>query len=250
MEYLNIFKSTPILNIVFFVFALLGIVTSVALFIKGKKNRVPCYFYRFFDLLNQKIDKPEEFHFSFKGEKIDKLTLLKISIWNDGKEAIRKDDVPEKDSIRIEGVDGVRFLKAELDNHVNPINNCSLTISDEQSSVTFNFDYLDYGEGLKADIYLTYEKKCAFYMKGTVIGSSGLKKINRIPLDERFVNYIIPDFLIVALQDKNFLIKSGSYVLFYTMLIIVSPISILLDFFEKLSKPLRKIPRNYLFGEE
>lgn len=152
MKWLN---ENQWLNLIFLILAILSIIVSFYLYFKSKKQKIPTYLIKTFNLLKDRINKIEEVKIKYADKEINTLSITKVAFWNRGNDVINKSDVAPKEPIRIQVDDEFEILNSSIIYKTNDVNNFSLINSPDKKSVIIDFDFLFYGEGITIEIYHT-----------------------------------------------------------------------------------------------
>src|SRR3990172_146972 len=233
-EWLN---QNPWLNLVFLVLAVLSIILSLALYIKSKRERRPCFNLRTFQLIQDSISKIEAVQIRYQGQIVPNLSMTKLALWNAGREAINSQDIAAKDPLRIAVAPQAILLCAEIIYVTNPLNNFSIRPDLSNGEVRIDFDYFHKGEGVVFTLYHTGRDDQDVGLKGTV---KGVPRIVRAspgvdPLTDSFVKSI--DARLGRIKPRT--IRYPIAVLFFPFVLCVMIVLLIID---KLTAPMRRAP--------
>jgi hypothetical protein len=173
---MNILDDITLINIIFLILAIGGILISIYLYNKSKREKIPLYNIKSFNLLDENLTKVKDLGFIYKGKNINSLTLTKFALWNQGKETINSLDVAPTDKIRIEILNGYEILNVEEKYVKKEANNFSFTLSNDKKIININFDYFHFNEGIIISFYHTGKSSEDFSILGTIKGVDGIKK--------------------------------------------------------------------------
>jgi hypothetical protein len=88
-----------------------------------------------------------KFDMRYDGSPVQNLTVSKIWLWNNGREPIRKEDIPPRDPLRIEPVGHTRLLDVEvLGTSHNWVSFSCVPLADH-GNVQIQFEFLDQSQG-------------------------------------------------------------------------------------------------------
>jgi hypothetical protein len=106
-------------------------------------------------------------------EAIDDLSVVIVAVWNAGTKAIRKEDIPSSDQLRIESAENARILGASIIESNNPASNAVCEYDKETSTVYLGFEFLNYKNGFVLQLLHTGKNSDALTVTGTIIEAIG-----------------------------------------------------------------------------
>ncbi|GGK32346.1 hypothetical protein GCM10007962_28380 [Yeosuana aromativorans] len=174
-DFFNTLSQNDILNFVFLILAILSILISIILYVKSKKEKEPVYLLRSFNLFKGNKKSLKDLSIDYKGEKVEKLTITNVSFWNKGKMTINKNDIVEKDRLRINFPKEIKILGADIVFEKNSINGFTTYVENETNSVFFDFDYIDKNQGMKFRIYHDGLPSDEISIEGSIKGVNKIK---------------------------------------------------------------------------
>lgn len=125
---------------------------------------------------------PKEFRVTFEGKDVENLSLTQILVWNSGPGALRHSDIIADDPIRFY-FDSSDILKADIVKTTRKVNKPRIDIN-QRSSITVDFDFLDYNDGLLISVFHGSEN-IEPRASGTIIGSpNGIKNLGFVPQNQ------------------------------------------------------------------
>lgn len=237
-------NQNPWLNLVFLGLGIAGIVTSVFLYIKSKREKRPCFNKQSYVLVQDRLSKIDAIQILYRGQSIRNLTLTKLAIWNGGRDPIDRQDVAPTDPIRIEIVGTADLLSSELTHSTTRANNFSIQPDLTEKKITISFDYFGRNEGILLDIYHTGWNDDVV-LKGTVKGVSKFEPrlFHTDSLSEGFIELVEPIFDPIDRIERFPLIY---WPIRFVVTGIILPFLIPLLCIDKLLKRLRPVPS--IFG--
>lgn len=248
-NFLDSLNNNPWLNLVFLILAMLGIVLSLYLFIRGRKNKVPTYLIKTFNLIKNRVTDISEVEIKYSGNKIENLSLTKCAIWNRGDDVIDVSDVASKSPIRLEIDEDYEFLHANITFMKNEINNFSLNISDDRKTIYVRFDYFQKNEGLTFEVYHTATKGNKIKLKGIL---KGAPKFKNAKVEKDFLVDYVFEHTVFKLEDKLNLKGTSlkvfnvlTFPLLFIMAVILLPIQGIIQVFRR-----NPIPEVYNLTDE
>jgi hypothetical protein len=172
--------DNPWFAIVASVASLISIPLAFVLFVRGKRERKPCYAFRSFNLIRGVAKKIPEIQISYSGhgEPIEQFTITRLVFWNDGRETINKQDIAKGEPLEIIGKEGVKILNANVISEKNPANQFECSLSRDKSTLRIGFDFLDHGEGAILQIFHTGNTGSDLELKGIIKGAGNPKRFN------------------------------------------------------------------------
>ncbi len=231
--------NNPFLNLIFLILAIASVVISIFLYYIGKKNKEPTYLIKNFPIINDSISVIKELNIKYMEQDIKRLTISKISFWNNGRQTIEGSDIAPADKLRIKLESGEKIISAKIILESKKANNISVNIENNETFICF--DFLDYGDGAILDIYHTSPSEISPSIEGTIKGAHPIK------YGEYEKNYLI--FKVIGpFSDlmHSFGIKENSIVehiviimitpFLFPCFIILSPIDAFLSYFHKIPK--------------
>lgn len=232
ITYLN---GNPWLNLVFLALAILSILISFVFYSRSKKEKVPLYNIKHFNLVRGHLKELKSVKISYGGEDVEDLTLTRLAFWNKGRDTIEQRDIAQADPVRITVPEGYRILEVNIDYIHNPVNSIEIKVSDDRTSAILNFDYLHTLEGCVLTIYHTAVGS-QVKIKGTIKGAGSIK--NGVYEKDSIFNAVLDATLMKVLPDKKYRFTRGfwrnvliypSAILFTPVLIVLAPIDLALN---------------------
>jgi hypothetical protein len=168
------FQNNPLLNILFLVLALLGVIATIYFYFKSVRKKEPTFSIRSINLIKDKINKIKGLEIKYQEEKIQNLSISKIAFYNNGKETIKSTDVASKNRIRIEITKENKILDSDIIFEKNKANNFNINL--KKNIIEIDFDYFDYGEGIVIQIVHTGKSNEDLTIYGSIHGVKNLKE--------------------------------------------------------------------------
>jgi hypothetical protein len=169
LNIIELFNNSPILNLASLVLAILGIFFTVYFYVQSKKNREPIYIIRTINLISDTLFKIVPVDILFSGNKINKLSISKIALWNDGKEVIKPENMAPNEPIKLFIDKNFDILAAEILFRKNNANNFNIDISEDKKSINITYDYFKHEEGVVLQVVHTANRSDDIYFEGDVI---------------------------------------------------------------------------------
>ncbi|MCA1578337.1 MAG: hypothetical protein LC794_13350 [Acidobacteria bacterium] len=174
--------SSGILNYIGLTLGILSILATVYFAVRYAERKEP----RFISLNDRKIavsdDAPEEIQIFYKGEKVEQVTSTLIWFWNEGKRPIKKEDLSRSQPLLIKLQSDETPIEI-LDVSVRKSSRDAIgfkAIKNSHSSVSVEFEFLDYRDGAVVEIQHTGTRQTSVEVVGVVLGSpKGIRRAAR-----------------------------------------------------------------------
>ena len=238
---IELIVANPWFTLLSFLIAIIGVITAVFFYYRGKKVKSPCYAIRSFNIVRDLVSKIESLEMLYDGKPIRNLTVTKIAFWNAGRDTINNEDIPTTEPLIIRIGRGCKILDAKIHSVKNPANRLFISTSDDQLSCKIEFEYLDKGEGgvfqlIHTDIndinievqglikgagsptkkYIPKIKSNFFTFKSGSITSSTSKKVSRIFLAIILFGFpLLPIITFIINPEKGDILPIVFIILFY-----------------------------------
>ena len=144
---IELIVANPWFALLSFLIAIIGVITAVFFYYRGKKVKSPCYAIQSFNIVRDLVSKIESLEMLYDGTPIKNLTVTKIAFWNAGRDTINSEDIPTTKPLIIRTRGESKILDAKVHSMKNPANRLSISTSEDQLSSKIEFEYLDKGEG-------------------------------------------------------------------------------------------------------
>jgi hypothetical protein len=143
------------LNALFLLLALAGVLSSLMLYFRGKREKLACYNRTSFPLILDTLSKMPTVQILYMGQPIRDLILTKVAIWNRGRDPIEFEDCAPAEPLRVDDESDGMILGAEVSQVTNPANRFGCVVSQDKRKVSVNFDYFGHNEGVVLNVYHT-----------------------------------------------------------------------------------------------
>jgi len=129
-----------------------GTLWGLYLHFSGRKEKRPVYVVSSTSLIEAPKGRPDELTILFAGKEQERVTRVRVALWNAGRETIRDDDIPSHgDRLAIVVSQGVEILDAWVGRTSNDACNINTDYRMGEAKfkrqVPFHFDYLDCNDG-------------------------------------------------------------------------------------------------------
>ncbi|GAB3536343.1 hypothetical protein GCM10027443_26510 [Pontibacter brevis] len=168
--------ANPWLVLLGLVVTIIGTVSSFVFYYKGKRKKSLSYMVNTFNLVTDTLNKVKGISVTYDGKLVTNLSVTKFIIWNSGTETINGDDVPKKNRLRIDALDGVEILDHKVLHIGNDSNDITLKpaelvdYDDGTKSIDINFEYIDPYEDVVIQLYHTGTLSNQLTLNGKVKG--------------------------------------------------------------------------------
>ena len=234
------FNNSSWLNLIFLLLAVISIAISIILYLKNKRQKKPCYYFKQVDLIKNSLSEIRGIEIKYNDNPIQNLTMTRLVLYNKGNDTINKDDVAPKDPLRIMVGDECKILSSEIVYSQKEANNFSLRFDADNNQVLIDFDYFHRNEGIIVQLYHTGSEINKSPLKGTIKGVSEIQMV--IPdadlLTDKMLDILSPIFNPIY---KYITFRPLRLIIIIPFVPIVAPLLIL----DILVKPFRTIPKNF-----
>jgi hypothetical protein len=224
------------------ILGVIGIILAYYFYYKSKSTKELYYEITSFNLIGKNIkDKISDIQILYKDNRIKYLTISKIAIWNSGNQTVWENEIPENNKIQISICDSYDILECEILQNDDLDTNLTLTKIDNKK-LELNFKFLEPNKGFILKIIHTSITSNDLTVKGRVIGSSNIKRINdfgrnnikREHWSAKYFAFIFGCFIIFVSTRKE--VSYNIFIfLFGFMFVAVSFVQII----------LKKVPKRY-----
>lgn len=216
-KFLVVLDGNPWLNIVFLILAIISILISFILYFRSKKEKIPLYNIKHFNLVRGRLKELKSVKISYRGEDVEDLTLTRLAFWNKGRDTIEHRDIAPADPLRITVPEDCRILEVNIDYIHNPVNNIEVKLSDDKTSALLQFDYLHTLEGCVLTIYHTAVGSTV-NMMGTIKGAG---KIKNGVLEKDYLSNALLERTLLKIIPK----RDGTFINQVIRKIIITPLA-------------------------
>ena len=159
------------IDIIGYIFAIVGLVLAYIFYVKGKKEKTPIYMCKNISIIgNEYSILGEEVKIYYKDRAVEKLSLCDITVRNVGDAAIRRQDIASSDLPRISFDEGVNILSCKV-KHVTRVPIGFEISKVESNQAEFSFEFLDKNDGALIEIIHDGPASIAPKLSGTIIGA-------------------------------------------------------------------------------
>lgn len=192
----NMDKILEPINIIFLLFALIGISLSIIFYLKSKRDKQLCFVKGSFNIIGVRAILIEKLKFFYDDKKIDNLTATKIAFWNRGNETIDENDIAPKDPVKLSVNEKYKILDARILYQTKDANNFKIIINTNDREIIITFDFLTKNQGVIIQLLHTGFRNDDIKLSGTIKGVNAFKEgyLNSDYLSRKFASSIMNIF--------------------------------------------------------
>lgn len=119
-----------------------------------RKEREPCFDIASVNIIKETKSGINDLEIKYKRTNITNFTITQIYFWNDGKQSIRKEDIPSGNPIKIKIKNDYKILSYEQTADKTE-NNFRITSSSDRKALNLKFDFIEKDDGILVRLYHT-----------------------------------------------------------------------------------------------
>lgn len=176
---------------------------AIHLQIKDKKR--PCYAVLSQTIVSDANSILSGLHVIFKGIPQDRVTVSRIIFWNDGRDAIKCEDISKASPIRVAVAPGAEVLSCSLLGSASDTNGVHIHVSEteptpsENYEIYVDFEFLNYGDGFVLDIIHNGPFDHQIALEGTIIGANPLRQLRLLGAGDEVIGFRISFWVIICM---------------------------------------------------
>jgi len=154
-----------------YVLGIIGLFLTWKSYVYGKKKVK--LFSRTINLIQGLSSAYSDLEVYYRGEKQNNISVTKFVFWNSGRQPIRKQDIADKEPLRIQAFNNVKLLDVKLLHPKIENSNCLLlnkADNEPLKTCEITFDFLDQNEGFVVQTIHTGNKPGDVILLGKIIG--------------------------------------------------------------------------------
>lgn len=154
--------------------AVVGIAVTVWAAIRFRDRKDPRYYYFTATRVTKTLDVPQDIGVTFRGSPVNRVSVTMLWFWNEGRQAIKRDDVAPTQPIVVTLVDGQSEEFQILDVAVRAVSRQAIGFVPTRSSptsVAIDFAFLDYKDGAAIEIQHTGSPATTAHVSGIILGA-------------------------------------------------------------------------------
>src|SRR5690242_3536781 len=90
--------------------AIAGIAATAIAYLRSRRIKAPCWSISTVQVVDPKGPETAKLRITYDGSLVVRMSVSTIIFWNDGQEAIRREDMAPKDPLRIETVESAKAI--------------------------------------------------------------------------------------------------------------------------------------------
>lgn len=152
-----------------------GIILTIGIFKYQTKKKIPCYGIRSTNIIENLDSKFENIEMNYLKngvvtEKIKDLTVTKVIFWNEGKETIHQNDIATAKPLQIMIKNKCKIISSKIIYTKKSENLFEINLSEDNSYIDVNFEYIDKNEGIVIQILHTGRSRDDILYEGALKG--------------------------------------------------------------------------------
>lgn len=160
-----------LLGVAGLILAIASLAAAYIFYKKSLKVKQPTYVIRTNNLIQNSISQINGLEITYKGRKVENLSVSKIIFWNKGTETIDNQDIIKVDSLRFECSENKHILDASIITSNKLSNQLRIEVVNSAKIAHIEFDYLDKGNGGVFQIIHTGTSSSDVFFKGELKGA-------------------------------------------------------------------------------
>lgn len=180
----DFFQDGIVLNIISFIAAIISIIIPLFNYFSSKKKK-PRYVIKTLNLIDNTLLRDKELRVLCCNKEVQNLSVTRFLLWNKGKKAIYKNDLPSKEPFKINIKDNYKIYQVQILKENNFSNNFKVTLSPDKQSVVIDFEFIEHNDGINLQILHSGKSSSDFELTGKIIGGEKLRPSNTIPIESQ-----------------------------------------------------------------
>ena len=160
-----------ILGILGTLLGVVGLITGYIFYRKSLKVKSPLFLIKSNNLIQDNITSISGLGVTYKGIKVQNLTVTRILFWNDGSDTIDNNDLVIANPLRIVGKEDCTILSVNVLESNNPSSKFSARLNKKENCVTIDFDYLDRNQGAVVQVFHSGKNSTGISIVGDIKGA-------------------------------------------------------------------------------
>jgi hypothetical protein len=201
------------------IITILSFIGMFYFYYKSKKDKLPCYCILSTNILKDLSGNFKPLKVLYNEVEIKNLTVTRISFWNSGKETIRKTDIADEDPLTIKTINECKILDIKMLKPNNGTNGFKYMPSNDLSSFTFTFNYIDQYQGALFQLLHSGTSTTDIKFTGSIIGYGKPKFVCSSNLSPKtnlhpYFSKIIKNYKIISFINTIYLLFFVAFFLF------------------------------------
>jgi hypothetical protein len=190
---LDSLANNPLISIGSLALGMLGVLLAIVFYIRAQKNKTPCFDYSNNTLIEGLHKALDGLEVRYKGVSQERITITKVVFWNDGRETIDRQDLVQKDPLRIVCPNNLEVLDVQVVSDNADLNSIVVgEVEAKESSVEYpiSFEYLDHQESFVVQLIHNGDSSVEFCVEGKIKGVKSIATVmdTKVPLS--FLKYV------------------------------------------------------------
>jgi hypothetical protein len=145
----------------------------------SRRDRIPCYAIRHFNVIDKSGGNFPALRITYHGhgEELEVFSSSNITIWNSGRETIRKADIAKADPIQVRVTNGV-FVDAAVIRFTREVNRFDCVLKKDKDAIDVTFDFLDRDDGAVIQVFHSAGKRHDLSVHGTIVGAAKWREVD------------------------------------------------------------------------
>ncbi|ENP7382201.1 hypothetical protein ACEC18_002765 [Vibrio parahaemolyticus] len=189
--------TNPFITLAGFVIAVISFLLAIFFYFRSQKNKVPCFDYTSSTIIEGINLALEGLEVNFNGQQQERVTVTKLVLWNAGRETIDRNDIAERDKLRIIIPKGVTILDiAHVDSSVdsNEVRLGDVIVENGGAHCSIDFDFLEHNEYVVIQIVHDGSSDEKFKVKGKIKGAKEVLNQSKLRSTQQKFR-ILPTFM-------------------------------------------------------
>ncbi len=162
------------------VLGLLGILLAVIFYLQRRRTKRLAFAVRTFGLLSNVTTSLPKFRATFHGTELERLTAVRILLWNTGNDIVHASDIAPADPLGFRFPSDCHIVSAEEPKSSSPAHNVKCHIdSDRKNLLHLTFDYLAPREACLISLLHNSNENVPVDAVGTLMGKGPPKSIQQ-----------------------------------------------------------------------
>ena len=172
-----IFFSNPIVGIIGWLATIIGLVLTIYFYVEGKENRDLTYYVNPVKAVLVRSGQASRLSASFDDKTVETdITAAQIALWNQGKLAIKKDNILK--SVVIYTDKQIPILEATIRKSSRDVNGISLgTENIRQGSITISWNILERNDGCVIQLIYAGDTNTQLLIDGVIEGQDKIRQL-------------------------------------------------------------------------
>ena len=177
-------------------------------FVISNRKRIPVYIIQTAHLIREVVNDNDDITITYQGQEYHNLSSTRFVFWNNGRKAIKENDIATMNPIRVTIDEHYQILDAYIDKQTDIDNNFIIEKTDDKKSIIINFEFLEHNDGASIRIIHTAPSNEDFIVSGKVISGNNINDAQSGTINKglkRILHYVRFEYL--PLRQRNSLFR-------------------------------------------